>query len=153
VAKCLSKYLPILLILLTVLSALPQVQASPASATQINNSGMIWSAQVPLLTSNGAAYNFQSFKEIASYGYNAIILCFPWGEIEVGPNQFNFTLLDTYVNYARKLNLGVILATFYGVASPNPEPQFLAKNGEMEVNPKGQEDSPRQTDSAPYLSW
>jgi len=151
VAKYLLKYLPILLILLTVLSALPQVQASPASAAQIKNSEMIWSTQVPWLASNGAPHNFQYFEEIASYGYNAIILCVPWGEIEVGPNQFNFTLLDTYVNYTRKLNLGVIFALLYGVScssgDPNPEPQFLLKNGEMEVNPNGQEDSPA------YLSW
>jgi len=146
-----AKYLTILLILLTVLSASSQVQVSAASTTQTKNPQTIWSAHVPFLGSSGAPHNFEYFEEIAAYGYNAIILCVPWGEIEVGPNQFNFTLLNTYMNYTRKLNLGVIFAMLYGVdcsgGDPNPEPQFLLKNGELEVNSNGQADSP------PYLSW
>ncbi|MGC8674348.1 MAG: beta-galactosidase [Thermoprotei archaeon] len=82
-----------------------------------------------------------------AYGYNTVELNVPWGAVEVGPGAFNFTLLDSYAAYTERLNLSVIFLLFYGVN--NPIPEFLVKNGEMEVNPKWQD----EPNSPPYLSW
>ncbi|MGC9175420.1 MAG: hypothetical protein ACP5GO_06200 [Thermoprotei archaeon] len=146
-----SKKALILLLMLITLT-LP-VQGLPANSPKPDEgpSHMIWSAHVPFLGSSGSPHNLGYFEQIAAYGYNTVILCVPWGEVEIGPDSFNFSILDSYVRYARDAGLNVIFGLLYaGFCSggdPNPEPQFLLRNGELEVSPQGKPDSP------PYLSW
>ncbi len=138
------KRLSIVLMLLILLSPSIQAQFSLASPAQTekNQQGMIWSVDI---ISREAPYPFQYFQEIKAYGYNTVEIDVPWADVEVGPNEFNFTVLDQYARYTERLNLGVIFLLIYG--DDGPIPAFLLKNGELEVNPNG------QTDSPPYLSW
>jgi len=121
------------------------------SAITMASSAVIWSVQVPYLGSNGLPHDFTYFKAIKELGYNTIFLTVPWGSVEYGPNEYDFKVLDTYMNYTRALGLNVILVFFYSVSAasgdPNPIPTWLLANGELEVNPYGDPQSP------PALAW
>ena len=79
------------------------------------SNAVIWSVQVPYLGSNGLPHDFTYFKAIKELGYNTIFLTVPWGSVEYGPNEYDFKVLDTYMNYTRTLGLNVILVFFYSV--------------------------------------
>ena len=74
-----------------------------------DSSFMIWSAQVPYLGSNGEPHDFKYFMSVKELGFNTAFLTVPWGAIEYGPNEYNFHVLDQYMNYTRALGIKVIL--------------------------------------------
>jgi len=85
------------------------------SAITMASNAVIWSVQVPYLGSNGLSHDFTYFKAIKELGYNTVFLTIPWGSVENGPNEYDFKVLDTYMNYTRALGLNVILVFFYSV--------------------------------------
>ncbi|MGC8674641.1 MAG: beta-galactosidase [Thermoprotei archaeon] len=124
--------------------------AKPARRTKSDVANYFWSVHVSWFGPSGY-HNLSYFQELRSNGYNTALLYVPWGAVEYGPNEFNFSILYAYMNYTLEAKLKVVLVTFYSVAPTqydvDPVPTFLLKNGELEVNPDGQPDSP------PALSW
>ena len=122
-----------------------------STITHGNYPQMIWSTQVPYLSPSGEPHDFEYFLEIKELGFNTIFLTVPWGAVEYGPNEYDFHILDQYMNYTRALGLRVILVFFYSVPAAsgdfNATPQWLVNHGELEVNPYGQPQNP------PALAW
>ncbi|ABW01308.1 beta-galactosidase [Caldivirga maquilingensis] len=112
---------------------------------------MVWSTQVPYLNPSGAPHDFKYFMDIKELGFNTIFLTVPWGAVEYGPNEYDFHVLDQYMNYTRALGIRVILVFFYSVPAAtgdfNATPPWLINNGELEVNSNGHPQSP------PALAW
>lgn len=136
---------------LTTLTLLVLVIALSLSLMTMAKGAFIWSVQVPYLGTNGLPHDFDYFREIKELGYNTVLITVPWGAVEYAPNKYDFSILDAYMNYTRELGLNVILVFFYSVSAasgdPNPIPTWLLANGELEVNPYGQAQSP------PALAW
>mgnify|MGYP001626165568 CR=1 FL=1 len=138
-----SELLLVGVVLLVLIELTPSVHGESQS--------MVWSTQVPYLGSNGKPHDFEYFMSIKEQGFNTIFLTVPWGAVEYGPNEYDFHVLDQYMNYTEALGLRVILVFFYSVPAaagdPDATPPWLLNNGELEVNPLGQPQNP------PALAW
>ncbi|MGC8571322.1 MAG: beta-galactosidase [Caldivirga sp.] len=138
-----SELLLVSVVLLMLIELTPSVHGESQS--------MIWSTQVPYLGSNGKPHDFKYFMSIKELGFNTIFLTVPWGAVEYGPNEYDFHVLDQYMNYTEALGLRVILVFFYSVPAaagdPDATPPWLLNNGELEVDSLGQPQNP------PALAW